>query len=63
MDVVREWSAVRDLLLVEGRRQLADDVARFVNQMPPPRKEKELLVNELMELARQSRAKDRPLVR
>jgi hypothetical protein len=63
MDVVRGWKAVRDLLLDDGRRQLADDVARFVNEMPPPRTEKELLAHELMELARKTHAKDRPLVR
>lgn len=63
IDVVRGWKAVRDLLLVEGRHQLADEVARFVNQMPPPRTEKELLAHELMELARHAREKDRPLVR
>jgi hypothetical protein len=63
MDVVRGWKAVRDLLLVEGRRQLADEVARFINQMPPPRTEKELLAYKLMELARQSHAKDTSLVR
>jgi hypothetical protein len=63
MDVVRGWKAVRDLLLVEGRHQLANEVVRFLSQMPPPRTEKELLAHELTELARQQRAKDRPLVR
>lgn len=63
MDVVRGWNAVQDLLLVDGRHQLADEVARFVNHMPPPRTEKELLAHELMQLARQARAKDGSLVR
>lgn len=63
MEIVRGWNAVRDLLLVEGRHQLADNVARFVNQMPPARTEKETLAHELMRLARQQHAKDRPLIR
>ena len=42
MDVVRGWRAVGDLLLIEGRHLLADEVVRFANQMPPPRTEKEL---------------------
>ncbi|GFE91056.1 relaxase/mobilization nuclease domain-containing protein [Steroidobacter agaridevorans] len=62
MEVVRGWKAVRDVLLVEGRHQLANDVARFVSQMPAPRTEKERLAHELVELAR-ARNKDMPLVR
>jgi hypothetical protein len=63
MEVVGGWKAVRDLLLVDGRHQLADDVARFVNQMPPPRSDKEWLAQKLVESVAQSRAKDKPLVR
>jgi hypothetical protein len=63
MEVVRGWKAVRDSLLVEGQDQLANDVGRFVNQMPPARTEKERLAHELMTLAHQQRAKDRQLVR
>jgi hypothetical protein len=63
MDVVRGWKAVRDILLAEGRFQLADEVARFVNRMPPPKVEKEWMAHELMELARLARAKDKLLVR
>ncbi|WP_161965577.1 relaxase/mobilization nuclease domain-containing protein [Steroidobacter cummioxidans] len=63
LKVLRGWKAVRDLLLVEGRHQLANDVAGFVNQMPPARTEKEELAHELMTLARQQRSKDKHLVR
>jgi hypothetical protein len=63
MEIVRGWKALRDLLLVEGRHALANDVARFVNQMPPARTEKERLAHELMALTRQQRAKDRAFVR
>lgn len=45
MEVVRGWKTVRGLLLVEGRHQLANDVARFVNEMPPSRTEKERLAH------------------
>lgn len=55
MDVVRGWQAVRDLLGAEGRHELADQVSRFLNQMPPPRTEKQWLASELMERARQPR--------
>lgn len=63
MDVVHGWKVVRDLLLVEGRDQLAEKVARFVNQMLPPQTEKAGLAQELIELARQSGFNDKPLVR
>jgi hypothetical protein len=63
MEVMRGWKAVRDLLLAEGRHQLADDIGRFVSQMPPVRTDKELLAHELIELARRARAEDRSLVR
>lgn len=62
-EVVRGWNAVRDLLLVDGRHQLANDVARFVNRMPPAATEKERLAHELMYLARQQRSKESPLAR
>lgn len=62
-DVVSGWNAVRGRLLVEGQHQLADAVGRFVNQMPPPWTEKAWLAHELIELARQVRSKDKPLVR
>lgn len=55
MDVVRGWQAVRDLLGAEGRHELADQVSRFLNQMPPARTEKQWLASELIERARQLR--------
>lgn len=62
-EVVSGWNAIRGQLIVEGQHQLADAVGRFVNQMPPPRTEKAWLAHELIELTRQVRAKDKPLVR
>lgn len=63
MEVLRGWKVLRDLLLVEGQHQLADRVARFVNQMPPPETDKEWLAHQLTQRARQLRAKDWPHVR
>jgi hypothetical protein len=34
-----DFRRIEKFLLVDGRFQLAGDVARFVNQMPPPRSE------------------------
>lgn len=61
-DVVRGWLAVRDALIAEGRHQLADQVSKFISQMPPPRSEKQWLAAELIERARPPRTKA-PLVR
>jgi hypothetical protein len=62
-EVVSGWSAIRSRLLGEGQHQLADEVARFVSQMPPPRTENAWLAHELIEHARLVRSKDKPLVR
>lgn len=62
-DVVRGWRAVQDLLLAEGRHQLADQVGQFVNQLPPARTEKEWFAHELIAFAKQSRSKDNLLAR
>lgn len=62
-EVVSGWNGIRGLLLAEGRHQLADTVGGFVNQMPRPHTEKAWLAQELIELSRQVRSKDRPLVR
>lgn len=63
MEIIRGWLAVRDLLLAEGRHQLADHVSRFVSQMPPPRTEKQWLAAEVIERAQRARERDKPLVR
>jgi hypothetical protein len=62
-EVVRGWLAVRDLLAAEGRHQLADQVSRFVSQMPPPRTDKQWLAADLIERAGRSREKGKPFVR
>lgn len=63
MEIVRGWHAVRDLLAAEGRHQLADQVSRFVGQMPPPRTDKQWLAADLMAHARRPREKHEALDR
>ncbi len=61
MEVVRGWQAVRSLLDAEGRHQLADQVSKFVNQMPPPRTDKQWLASDLIERAHAIKADARSL--
>jgi hypothetical protein len=63
VNLVRGWHAVRDLLIAEGRHQLADQVSKFVDQMPPPRTEKQQLAADLIDRARSPRTKEKPYVR
>lgn len=45
--VVRGWLAMRDILMQEGQSRLAEAVARFADQMPAPRTERERLAREI----------------
>jgi hypothetical protein len=51
-EVERGWHTVSDHLLRQGRPELSTQVRRFVEQMPPPRTEKELLAAALLERTR-----------
>ena len=62
-EVINGWRAMSDILRSEGRHELAHDVQRFIQQMPPARTEKEWLVAELLERARGSRLRAKSLVR
>lgn len=57
-EVERGWRAVSEILLREGQPELASQVDRFVNQMPPPLTESEQLAAGLVERARASRARE-----
>jgi hypothetical protein len=46
------WRTVADNLAKDGHQDLARDVQRFVERMPPPRTEKELIAARLLERAR-----------
>ena len=47
-EVERGWRAMSEILVREGQPELASQVERFVNQMPPPRTENEQLAAELV---------------
>src|SRR5277367_1590080 len=59
-EVERGWRALSEILVREGQPELASQVERFVNQMPPPRTENEQLAVALLERTREPRAKEFP---
>jgi hypothetical protein len=54
-DVERGWRATINILQTQGRSDLAAEVRRFVEQMPPPMTEKEQLASALLQAARKTR--------
>jgi len=46
------WRSVASLLAKDSHHELAGDVQRFVNRMPPARTERELIANELQQRIR-----------
>jgi hypothetical protein len=59
-DVQRGWFAVADILLADGRVDLAHQVWRFADNMPLPKTERELIAEQLQSRDRWSRARDGP---
>jgi predicted transcriptional regulator len=59
-EVERGWWAVSDVLVVEGRPELAAQVRRFSDEMPPPQTEKEWLAARLYARTREARAREGP---
>lgn len=57
--VQRGWQALRDLLMQQGQRALAEDIERFVDTMPPPQTEKEQISLDLLARARETSAMER----
>jgi hypothetical protein len=53
--VERGWRATINILQTQGHSDLAAEVRRFVQHMPPPITEKEQLANALLEAARKAR--------
>ncbi len=47
-EVERGWRAISGILVSEGKRELAAQARRFVDQMLPPKTEKEFLVQALL---------------
>lgn len=62
-DVEQGWRGLADLLLRDGRDELAKQVSRFADQIQPPRTEKEWLAAELLEHSRDSHVRERPIAR
>ena len=59
-EVQRGWFAVGDILRAEGRKELANEVWRFVAEMPPPRTERELIAQDLHGYVRKAQMRDIP---
>lgn len=55
--VQRGWEAVSELLIAEGRPELAAEVARFAAQIPPPRTDREQIADALRKHLREARAR------
>ena len=62
-DVRLAWLAVSDILTQEKQLELAAQVRRYADQMPPPLTEKEHLATRLVEYARGLRARERDISR
>jgi hypothetical protein len=52
--VERGWRTTSDILIAQGHPDLAAQVRRFVDEIPPPRTEKEQLAASLLQRARES---------
>ncbi|HWM68413.1 MAG TPA: hypothetical protein VNO35_17610 [Steroidobacteraceae bacterium] len=61
-EVQRRWRVIRQLLMTQGARGLAEEVGRFVDAMQPPMTAKEQLARQLSEQVRHRRAGTLPLV-
>lgn len=59
-DVERGWWAVSEILVAQGRKDLANDVRSFVSKMPPPRSDREIVAEELRKQYENARAREGP---
>jgi hypothetical protein len=59
-NVDRGWFAVADILMAQGRRELANAVWRFAAEMPPPATDRELIAHDLRDRAGETRTRDGP---
>jgi hypothetical protein len=57
------WRAVSDILVAEGRPELAAQVRRFSAQMPPPKTDRESIAESLRRRTRNVRTRDDPPAR
>jgi hypothetical protein len=54
------WRSVASLLAKDGQYDIASDVQRFIERMPVPRTDRELIAHELHRRLREPRVRDRP---
>jgi relaxase-like protein len=63
LEIARGWRATSDMLLAEGKVELAAEVKRFADTMPPTQTAKELIAAALRDRTRRPPAKVRPAAR
>jgi uncharacterized protein (UPF0335 family) len=56
-EVERGWAAVGEILVSQGHSELAGQVRRLVEEMPPPFTEKEQLAAQILQRTREPRAR------
>jgi hypothetical protein len=61
--VERGWWALSDILVAEGRPELASQVRRFSAQMPPPYTDRQYIAEALRRRTRDPRSRDDPAAR
>jgi len=59
-EVERGWRALSEMLASEGKIELAAQVRRYVEQMRPPRTEREIIAAGLFERVRANRVREEP---
>jgi hypothetical protein len=59
-EVQRGWFTVSEILMAEGRKELASEVWRFAAEMLPPKTERELIAKDLRRRARDARMREGP---
>jgi relaxase-like protein len=62
-EVERGWCAVREILITQGHHELAAQVKQFVDHMPPPRTERELIAARLSEHTKERQVQRAPRTR
>ena len=62
-EVIRRWHGVASQLAKEGQLDLARDIKRFADQMPPPWTEQQWTAHELRQHVPPSRTNDRSIMR
>lgn len=62
-EVEQGWDAVRDILIAQGHHALATQIKQFVNRMPPPRTERELIAARLIKHAKERAVQRAPRTR